>query len=106
MAKKIQQIIYHHPDSVIEEQMQNGSIFNQYMPIINLGIQCINKKEESENKINTYFYLNGNTDDPIYIGYTGIYELDLTNISQISKLQIFPENAGTILVDMVYESED
>ena len=101
MAKKIQQIIY--PNSATEAQMQSGSVFNQYMPIINLGIQCINK--QSENEINTYFYLNGNT-DPINIGYTGIYELDLTNISQISKLQIFPENADKILVDIVYESEE
>lgn len=72
------------------------------MPLIQLGIQTLP---------GTAFYLNGNATRPILIGNTGIYELNLNNLSQITSLAfdsssmdlIDGQENGALIVDMMYE---
>ena len=87
-----------------------GSLFDgtkggkKYVPILQLGIQSIP---------GTYFYLNGGL-DPIIIGSTGIYELDLSGEIEISKLEFDYESLerinkmanGYLIVDIIYEDEE
>ena len=53
-----------------------GDVFKDYYPFYQLGIQTLP---------GTMIYLNG-SEDPIIIGSTGIYELELEGISQIEDL--------------------
>lgn len=82
----------------------SGNVFASKTPIYQLGIQALP---------GTKFYLNESS-DPIIIGATGIYELDLHEKSVISALHFDPESIQTIkkslttgngflIVDIVYE---
>jgi hypothetical protein len=74
------------------------------VPILQLGIQTVP---------GTYFYLNGGL-DPIIIGSTGIYELDLNGEVEISKLEIDKDSLtrinemqnGYLIIDIIYEDEE
>lgn len=63
--------------------LKSGSVFSEYMPIVQLGIQ-------------TYpgikFYVN-NSSNPIIVGQTGIYELNVEGLSEITSLRF----DGTVL---------
>ena len=71
------------------------------MEMFSLGIQSLP---------GTKFYLN-NAQEPIIVGYTGIYELDLEGSIEITKitfdlysLQLINNlNDGILLVDIIYE---
>ena len=79
----------------------NGDAFQNYFPVSQLGIQALP---------GTKFYLNEAV-DPVIIGATGIYELDLTNGIQISKIsfafdsmEIIKNNDNAFLiVDIIYD---
>lgn len=81
-----------------------GNIFSNYFPITQLGIQSLP---------GTRFYLN-NSADPIIIGHTGIYELDLDGDTQITALQFAGESMvavknndnSYVIVDIIYEAEE
>ena len=108
MAKAIKQYRYYkdnaeknQPIQAIKQDFINGNIFNY--PILQLGIQTLPGLK---------FYLNNNT-EPIIIGHTGIYELDLENQMEIFKLS-FEENSinainenpnGYLIIDTLYEKE-
>lgn len=113
MAKKVKQFRYYadntslnsnnknYPETLKFRQLISGSVFSAYMPIVQLGIQSVP---------GTKFYLNG-SNNPIIIGNTGIYELDLQGLSQINSLQ-FDANSVTfindndtayLIVDIIYE---
>ena len=111
MAKKIKQFRYYannsdnnYPKSLKHNQLISGSVFSSYMPIIQLGIQSIP---------GTKFYLNG-SNNPIIIGNTGIYELDLEGLSQINSLQfdansvifINSNQSAYLIIDIIYEKEE
>ena len=79
---------------------QFGDIKYSFLGITKLGIQC---------RTNTKFYLN-NSNYPIVIGNTGIYELDLENHGEINNIRfdktVLESLAGDrLLVDIVYESQ-
>lgn len=92
------------------EAFTTGSLFDgtkggkKYVPILQLGIQTVP---------GTYFYLNGGL-DPIIIGSTGIYELDLNGEVEISKLEIDRDSLnrinemqnGYLIIDIIYEDEE
>jgi hypothetical protein len=92
------------------QAFSSGSLFDgtkggkKYVPILQLGIQSVP---------GTYFYLNGGL-DPIIIGSTGIYELDLSGEIEISKLEFdyasltrINEMAnGYLIIDIIYEDEE
>lgn len=118
MAKKIKQYRYYNDtnDSVTRNQplyvpdtdivatyahYVNGEVFGTCFPILQLGIQALP---------GTKFYLNEAT-DPIIIGATGIYELDLDGQAEITNLQfearsmrmIRDNNNAFLIIDIIYD---
>lgn len=88
MANRIMQFRYYgdkssnnqtsnnQPSDINASKLASGNIFSGYLPIIQLGIQTLP---------GTKFYLN-NSSYPVVIGSTGIYELDLKGLTQITEL--------------------
>lgn len=84
-----------------------GNIFTPYMPITQLGIQSLP---------GTKFYLNDNLyrTNPIILGYTGLYELNLENISEINSLSFDLESLTRInsiegaylIIDIIYDKDE
>jgi len=83
-------------------QLASGAIFDSYVPILKLGIQTIP---------GVSFYINGST-DPIIIGLSGMYELDLSDTdARISKLQFNKSSlqvvnsnpGGYLIIDIMYQ---
>ena len=112
MARKVQQIRYYgegktslnQPASLNGAQLRSGSVFNKYTPMIQLGIQTMPGVK---------FFLN-NSVDPIIVGNTGIYELNVENMTEITALSfdttainMINANPSTayIIVDILYEQD-
>lgn len=83
MAKQIMQFRYYgernennQPKDISKARLARGSMFNNYLPITQLGIQALP---------GTKIYLN-NSITPVLIGSTGIYELDLEGLSTITNM--------------------
>lgn len=109
MAKQIKQFRYYeqgndkknYPSNISLSNLHSGSIFSKYVPIIQLGIQSLP---------GTKFYLN-DSNDPIIIGNTGIYELNLNGLSAITSLKFDRQSINSIatnisaylIVDILYE---
>lgn len=109
MAKKIQQIRFHTltDANILDEEAEllvKGKAFEEYLQgggIEQLGIQAIP---------GTKFYLNSSV-DPVIVGSTGIYELDLTDKASIDALRfdadsinlIKNSNSLSLLIDLVYK---
>lgn len=82
-------------------QLINGNIFKNHGQISQLGIQGVP---------GTKFYLN-NSENPIIIGGTGIYELDLGDSGAITAIRFDSESIDIydnseierMLIDIVYE---
>jgi hypothetical protein len=109
MAKQIMQFRYYaegidgkgknYPQNISKAKLSSGSIFSNYLPITQLGIQALP---------GTKFYLNNGT-TPIIIGSTGIYELDLEGLSEITNLSfdassvesISRNNNAYLIVDVI-----
>ena len=109
MAKKIQQVRYYaqrdsrnQPSNLTMNFLVSGAVFEY--PIVQLGIQSLPGVK---------FYLNHST-SPIVLGYTGIYDLELDGITEISHLSFDAASMNLInqnpdsylIVDFIYESED
>lgn len=111
MAKKVKQFRFYnstdtsknYPATITFQRLQSGSIFSDYLPILQLGIQALP---------GTKFYVNNsNLVDPIIIGSTGIYELDLLGETEISALSfdsnslqaINDTNNACLIVDIIYD---
>ena len=93
MAKQIMQFRYYkqndeknQPKNIGIANLVSGSVFTNYYPIVQLGIQAFP---------GTKFYLNNST-SPILIGSTGIYELDLEGLSEITDLHFDRHSIDTI----------
>lgn len=110
MAKKIMQFRYYgenndknQPSNINKQTLASGSIFSNYLPIIQLGIQTVPGSK---------FYLNNGT-TPIVIGSTGIYELDLDGVSSITQLAFDAASIaaldgnlnGSLIVDIICDVE-
>lgn len=107
MAKLIKQIRYYNdskensPEGLTYRSLVSGTAFSNYTPIIQLGIQALP---------GTQFYLNG-SNNPIIIGNTGIYELNVEGLTEINSLQFNSNSLNTIknnnnaylIVDIIYE---
>lgn len=111
MAKRIMQFRYYdetngnnQPSGINIDNLSSStnSIFDGYKSITQLGIQALP---------GTRFFLNNNTDGPIVIGSTGIYELELEGISSIEALRFERASLNSIrdnpnvglIIDIVYE---
>lgn len=106
MANKIMQFRYYgekvsnnQPSNISASNLASGHIFSGYLPITQLGIQTLP---------GTKFYLN-NSIYPVVIGSTGIYELDLKGITQITEIHfdkhslnlINENNNAYLIVDII-----
>ena len=86
---------------ITSEHYANGDVFGKHFPVTQLGIQALPGAK---------FYLNEAV-DPVIIGATGIYELDLTNGIQISKISFAHDSMENIknndnaflIVDIIYD---
>lgn len=101
--------IYHQmdtnqPDSLTATALASGEIFDDYTPIVQLGIQS---------QPGLKFNLNTNL-DPVVVGASGMYELDLTNTSAVLTTLTFEKESldlinanpdGYLIVDIVYQGE-
>ena len=101
--------IYHQmdenqPNSLSSLDLSSGDAFVDYVPIIQLGIQALP---------GTKFNLNANL-DPIIIGVSGMYELDLTNSSAVLTSLTFDKDSldqieknpdGYLIIDIVYDDD-
>ncbi len=107
MARLVKQFRYYGSDSdknypgdvTSYAALAAGNIFKSYNPVTQLGIQA---------EPGVKFYVNYGA-DPIMIGDTGIFELDLEGLGTISSIR-FDRNdleavqeAGPILIDIIYE---
>lgn len=112
MAKQVRQFRFYsssntagknYPSNISYYNLVSGSIFADYMPVIQLGVQALP---------GTKFYLN-NSNNPIIIGHTGIYELDLQGLAEITALSfdsrsveaISANNNAYLIVDIIYEKD-
>lgn len=105
MKKEFKQVIYHHPDSawntpgVTEDKLVNGTAFSKYLPLSQLGIRALP---------GTKVYLNGGT-NPVIIGFSGLFDIDLTNGGSITEIRIdrnslrsiANNNSAYLIVDML-----
>lgn len=113
MARTVKQYRYYNsgneknqPLIATKEQFINGIVFDNpsCYPILQLGIQALP---------GTQFYMNYSV-DPVTIGFTGIYELDLQDKAEIVKLTFdkasmnaIENNAnGYLIIDVLYENEE
>ena len=111
MAKQVQQFRYYEeeneknwPNNIAMRNLVTGSIFAYYHNITQLGVQGLP---------GTKFYLN-NSNSPIIIGSTGIYELDLNGLAEIISIQFDRDSIQAIgnnrnaflIVDIIYEGGD
>lgn len=108
MAKRVMQFRYYgssdnsknSPKNIKANTLINGSAFNRYLPIYHLGIQTLPGVQ---------FYLNHGA-DPVMVGGTGIYELNLEGLSEITSLkftkasiEMIEAEKAYLIVDLVYE---
>lgn len=112
MARKVQQIRYYgdnksdnaknQPANLTGNRLRSGSVFSQYTPMKQIGIQSMPGVK---------FYLNNST-EPIVIGSTGIYELNVENMTEITALSFDTTSINMInqtpstsyiIVDILYE---
>lgn len=109
MAKRIQQVRYYgdnnsknQPTSLTGNELRTGSIFSNYIPIRQLGIQTLPGVK---------FYVN-DSPSPIIVGATGIYELDIDGLADITGLSFdttainlikASPSTNYLLVDLIYE---
>lgn len=86
------------------KDLVTGDFISNYIPIIQLGIQALP---------GTRFYLN-EIHEPIIIGETGIFELELKGVTEISKIQfdcvslnrIAKKESAILIIDTIYISND
>lgn len=112
MAKYVNQVRYYgdgnsknSAGNVNYRTLQSGSVFHNTLPIVQLGIQTLPGMK---------VYINNHT-NPIIVGQTGIYELNVDGISYITDLRFDGQTLTTInnktnnaylIVDYIYEKED
>lgn len=90
------------PIGSLKAAFVSGTVFENYFPILQLGIQSLP---------GTKFYLN-NAVDPIIIGRTGIYELDLDGETEISSMRFDVTSMNNIsnnmnaylIVDIIFDN--
>lgn len=94
MANNIKQIRFYQNgssknspnDANLKNKIENGELFRAYSPIKQLGIQTIP---------GTKFYVN-DAPDPVIVGKTGIFELDIDEETSITRLSFNQASMDTI----------
>lgn len=102
MALRFQQFTYTADKEEIVESLKDGSLFSS-MSIQQLGIQALP---------GTKFYING-SDSPVLVGFSGLFNLDLTDQGEITELR-FDSNSlkhikdtnSILIIDIAYTGGD
>lgn len=97
----VKNITYQYSDE--QEKYIDGSIFNGYYPIYQLGIQTLPGVRFKINKSNDY----------AYVSHSGVFELDLKGQVEIDRLCFYRQSmreidqnpAAYLIVDIVYEED-
>ncbi len=110
MAKQIKQIRWfglddprNFPSTIDRIDLEDAEYFEQFSPILQLSIHTLP---------GTKIYCNNQEENPIYIGHSGVYQLDLTDTSAILYGIHFNdddlsdiENANVgLIIDLVYNN--
>ena len=111
MPKQVNQVRYfgekHSKNSdplITKRSLMYGTAFSNHYPIIQLGVQTLPGMK---------IYINGH-ENPVIVGQTGIYELNVDGITHITKLEFDGEVLNLIdsnntnsylIVDYIYETE-
>lgn len=111
MPKEVNQIRYYgdgnrkNSDSKVSKRsLQYGTVFSDHYPIIQLGVQTLPGMK---------IYINKHT-NPVIVGQTGIYELNVDGISHITSLEFdgavlnmidSDKSNSYLIVDYIYEKE-
>ena len=81
MAKQIKQIRWfgdgdkrNYPSTVNVQDLLDKNYFEQFSPILQLSIHTLPGVK---------VYFNDQTDNPIYVGHSGVYQLDLQDTSAV-----------------------
>ena len=108
MARQVKQFRYYgvedirnYPEETTYANLLSGNIFQDYAPIVSLGIQA---------SPNLKFYINQSS-NPIMVGATGIFELDIDGITTLSSIRIDKQSlndidqdsANSLMIDIIYE---
>lgn len=112
MAKYVNQIRYYgngnsknSSSEVNLRSLQYGTVFHNHLPIIQLGVQTLPGMK---------IYINNHT-NPVVVGQTGIYELNVDGISHIMDLKFdgttlniinSEQSNAYLIVDYIYEKEE
>ena len=108
--RKIEQARYYgyndternQPKNVTMMDFVSGAVFKNKYPIVQLGIQTMSGVK---------FYIN-NSIEPIIVGSSGVYDIELDGIAEINQLsfdaesmnRIRSESGAYLIVDYIYES--
>ena len=111
MAKQIKQIRWfgdedsrNYPSTISANLLQDSEYFQQFSPILQLSIHTLPGVK---------VYFNSQTDNPIYVGHSGVYQLDLQDTSAVLWGMHFSEddledikntNVG-LIIDLMYSNE-
>ncbi len=110
MAKQVGQIRWfgpgvknNYPATLTLDMLRNGTAFPRTYPIVQLGVQTLP---------GTKFYLNA-SETPIVVGATGIYELSVEGLANITSIMFDNGSLETIgnnqnayiIIDFIYETE-
>ena len=111
MGKMIKQFRFYgnnnndnYPGEVDINSLKTGFVFQNYTPIISLGVQGMP---------GTKFYVNGSK-FPVILGYSGIYEIKSNESSPINSLSFDIESlinissnpSGYLIIDIIYEGDN
>lgn len=113
MAKQIIQFRYYNDDNNNDNQpvgkkyidfCKDGSVFTPYLPFIKISVQTLP---------GVRMYLNNDMVNPVIIDSTGIYQLDLEDISEITDLyfntasmEMIRDNVkGYLIIDVISNAE-
>lgn len=100
MNRKMTQLRFDISDLAL---LLNNNIFQDYAPILHLGIQAPSGLK---------FYLNDNKFAPLYVNNSGIFEINLENtfgligsisFDQVNLNKLLPQ--GYLIIDILYEGE-
>lgn len=89
-----------YPAGLTASDLTSGTIFQQYTPIVQLGIQCLP---------GTMCRIGGN-ENPVIIGSTGIYDINIPDM-KIEGLDFMEESINRLeetsgaylIIDILYE---
>lgn len=106
MTQNFKQFIFHKTGSsynttgLLKDALIDGSAFSAYYNIVQLGVRALP---------GTKFYVNG-TSNPVIIGFTGMFSIDLTAGGSITELtfdedsidEIEENDSAYLIVDIAY----